>query len=106
MLTAAARSRSVRELHRPGGDPSRDPSGDRSDAAPTPAGKQTVALGGIARARPSATLVRLAPGRHRINLGQIAQKRLPPGTYVLTAKAVNSAGQASSVEYAKFWVFS
>jgi hypothetical protein len=71
-----------------------------------PAGQQTNSLGSAARAGPSATVVRLAPGRHRIGLGQIAQKRLSPGTYVVSAKAVNSAGQASSVEYAKFWVFS
>jgi hypothetical protein len=48
----------------------------------------------------------MAPGRHRIGLAQIAQTRLPPGTYVVSAKAVNSAGQASRVDYAKFWVFS
>jgi len=69
-----------------------------------PAGNQTESLGTAARARPLA--IRLAAGRHRIGLAQIAQKRLPPGTYVVSAKAVNSAGQASSVEYAKFWVFS
>jgi hypothetical protein len=71
-----------------------------------PAGQQTNSLGSAARARPLATVVPLAPGRHRISLAQIAQKRLPPGTYVVSAKAVNSAGKASSVEYAKFWVFS
>jgi hypothetical protein len=70
------------------------------------AGQQTISLGSAARARRWATVVRLAPGRHRISLAQIAQKRLPPGTYVVSAKAVNSAGQASSVDYAKFWVFS
>jgi hypothetical protein len=53
-----------------------------------------------------ATVVRLTPGRHRISLAQIGVKRLPPGTYVVSAKAVNSAGQSSGVEYAKFWVFS
>jgi hypothetical protein len=71
-----------------------------------PAGQQTVYLGGAARARRSATVIRLAPGRHRISLAQIAQTRLPPGTYVVSAKAVNSAGQASGVDYAKFWVSS
>jgi len=71
-----------------------------------PAGQQTDSLGTAARARPLATVVRLAPGRHRIGLAQISQKRLPPGTYVVSAKAVNSAGQASGVDYAKFWVIS
>jgi uncharacterized repeat protein (TIGR01451 family) len=70
------------------------------------AGQQTISLGTAARARPLATVVRLAPGRHRIGLAQIAQTRLPPGTYVVSAKAVNSAGQASRVDYAKFWVLS
>jgi uncharacterized repeat protein (TIGR01451 family) len=74
--------------------------------APVPAGNQSISLGTAARARRRATVVRLGPGWHRISLGQIAQKRLPPGTYVLSAKAVNSAGQASGVEYAKFWVTS
>jgi uncharacterized repeat protein (TIGR01451 family) len=71
-----------------------------------PAGPQTISLGSAARARHLASVVRLAPGRHGIGLAQIAQTRLPPGTYVVSAKAVNSAGQASSVEYAKFWVIS
>ena len=70
------------------------------------AGQQTISLGSAARARHSATVVRLAPGRHRIGLAQIAQTRLPPGTYIVSAKAVNSAGQASGVDYAKFWVVS
>jgi hypothetical protein len=71
-----------------------------------PAGQQTNSLGTAARNGHLATVIRLAPGRHRIGLAQIAQKRLPPGTYVVSAKAVNSAGQASGVDYAKFWVFS
>jgi hypothetical protein len=71
-----------------------------------PVGRQTDSLGTAARARPLATVVRLTPGRHRISLAQIGVKRLPPGTYVVSAKAVNSAGQSSGVEYAKFWVFS
>jgi hypothetical protein len=71
-----------------------------------PAGQQTISLGSSARAKHSVTVVRLAPGRHRIGLAQIAQTRLPPGTYVVSAEAVNSAGQASRVDYAKFWVFS
>jgi hypothetical protein len=71
-----------------------------------PAGKQSISLGTAARARPLAVVVRLAPGRHRISLAQLAQKRLPPGTYVVSSKAVNSAGQASGVDYAKFWVIS
>jgi uncharacterized repeat protein (TIGR01451 family) len=71
-----------------------------------PAGQQSISLGSAARARHPATVVRLAAGRHRISLAQLAQKRLPPGTYVVSAKAVNSAGQASGVDYAKFWVIS
>jgi hypothetical protein len=71
-----------------------------------PAGKQSISLGTAARARRLPNVVRLAPGRHRISLAQIAQKRLRPGTYVVSAKAVNSAGQASGVDYAKFWVLS
>jgi hypothetical protein len=71
-----------------------------------PAGQQTDSLGTAARARPLGTVVRLVPGRRRISLAQISQKRLPPGTYVVSAKAVNSAGQASGVDYAKFWVIS
>jgi hypothetical protein len=71
-----------------------------------PAGQQTISLGAAARARPLATVVRLAAGRHRIGLAQIAQTRLSPGTYVVSAKAVNPAGQASAVDYAKFWVVS
>ena len=71
-----------------------------------PAGQQTISLGTAARARPWAAVVPLAPGRHRIGLAQIAQTRLSPGTYVVSAKAVNSAGQSSVVDYAKFWVIS
>jgi hypothetical protein len=71
-----------------------------------PAGPQSTSLGTAARARHLATVVRLAPGRHRISLAQLAQQRLPPGTYVVSAKAVNSAGQASGLDYAKFWVIS
>jgi hypothetical protein len=71
-----------------------------------PVGRQADSLGTAARARPLATVIRLTPGRHRIGLAQIGLKRLPPGTYVFSAKAVNSAGQSSGVKYAKFWVFS
>jgi hypothetical protein len=70
-----------------------------------PAGQQTTSIGTAARANRSAVVARLAPGHHRVDLAQLASKRLRPGTYVLSAKAVNSAGQASGVSYVKFWVF-
>jgi hypothetical protein len=71
-----------------------------------PAGSQTTSLGTAARSRRMRTVARLAAGRHRIDLAELASKRLRPGTYILTAKAVNSAGQSSGVAYVKFWVFS
>lgn len=70
-----------------------------------PAGHQTVALGTAARVERPSTLAALTGGRHRIGLAQIASRRLPPGTYVLFARAVNSAGEVSGVVYVKFWVF-
>ena len=69
-----------------------------------PAGNNTLTMGTTARARRVQTVTRFGRGRHRISLAKIAAKRLPPGTYVLSAKAVNSAGQSSGVSYAKFWV--
>ena len=69
-----------------------------------PAGNNTVTMGTAARARHVQTVTRFGRGRHRISLAKIASKHLPPGTYVLSAKAVNSAGQSSGVSYAKFWV--
>jgi hypothetical protein len=69
-----------------------------------PAGNNTLTMGTAARARHTQTVTRFGRGRHRISLAKIASKHLPPGTYVLSAKAVNSAGQSSGVSYAKFWV--
>lgn len=68
------------------------------------AGQQTTSLGTAARVERLVTM--LAGGRHRIGVARIASRRLRPGTYVLSVKAVNSAGETSGVVYAKFWVFS
>jgi len=70
-----------------------------------PAGQQTTSLGTAARARRLGTVARLGRGRHRIGLARLAARRLPPGTYVLSAKAINSAGEVSGVADVKFWVF-
>lgn len=71
-----------------------------------PAGPQTTSLGTTSRARRLATVGQFGRGRHRIGLARIAGRHLRPGTYVLSVKAVNSAGEASGVSYVKFWVFS
>jgi hypothetical protein len=69
-----------------------------------PAGNAQLTMGTAARTRHVRFQRRLGRGRHSISLANIAAKRLPPGTYVLSAKAVNSTGQSSGVSYAKFWV--
>jgi hypothetical protein len=69
-----------------------------------PAGNSTLTMGSAARARHVRLVTRLGRGRHRISLAKIVSRRLPPVTYVLSAKAVNSSGQSSGVSYAKFWV--
>ena len=77
-----------------------------SYGALVPAGQQTTSLGTASSASRVGSVAHYGRGRHRINLGRLAQKHLRPGTYVLSVKAVNSAGEASGVSYVKFWVFS
>lgn len=72
--------------------------------APDVAGPQTNILATTSRAAGVARTRRLGRGRHRLTLGQIAAGHLAPGTYVLLARATNSAGQRSADTFAKFWV--
>lgn len=71
-----------------------------------PAGQQTTSLGTAARSGRSGKVAQFGRGRHRIGFARIAGRHLRPGTYVLSVKAVNSAGESSGVAYVKFWVFS